>query len=46
MDKYANYVWSSYAVAMVIIVATVVVVWRGLKVAQKTLHDLKKDVDS
>lgn len=45
MDKYGIYVWMSYGVAAVVIVAMVVVIWRGLKVAQKTLHELKGTKD-
>lgn len=41
MGGYAGYVWPSYAVAAVVMVALFVATWRGLKARERTLERLQ-----
>lgn len=41
MGGYAGYVWPSYAVAAIVLVALFVVTWRGLKTRERTLEMLQ-----
>lgn len=41
MGEYGAFVWSSFAVATLVIVAMLIISLRSLKKAQKTLHNLQ-----
>ncbi|MGC2855080.1 heme exporter protein CcmD [Novispirillum sp. DQ9] len=41
MGGYAGYVWPSYAVAAIVLVALFVATWRGLKTRERTLEMLQ-----
>lgn len=41
MGGYAGYVWPSYALAAIVLVALFVTTWRGLKARERTLETLQ-----